>query len=170
VIIDEFQEFYKINESIYSSIQKLWNLYKNESRVYFIACGLVYSLMKKIYEDKKEPLFGRADFKIDLKPLKVLVLKEILEEHNAYSPQNLLDFYVLTGGVAKYIELFVLYESFDEQSMIDEIVQANSLFLDEGKNRLIEEFGKETLSVEQADRVIAIELLISRGLIYLRFG
>ncbi len=143
VIIDEFQEFYKINESIYSSVQKLWDLYKNESRVHFIACGSVYSLMKKIYEDKKEPLFGRADFKIDLKPLRVSVLKEILEDHHAYTPQNLLDFYVLTGGVAKYIELFVLYDSLDEQSMIDEIVRANSLFLDEGKNRLIEEFGKE---------------------------
>jgi len=143
LIVDEFQEFYKINESIYSSIQKLWDLYKNRSRVHFIACGSVYSLMKKIYEDKKEPLFGRADFKIDLKPLKVSVLKEILQDHNAYSPTNLLDFYVLTGGIAKYIELFVLYESLDEQSMIAEIVSQNSLFLDEGKNRLIEEFGKE---------------------------
>ena len=143
VIIDEFQEFYKINESIYSSIQKLWDLYKNESKVHFIACGSVYSLMKKIYEDNKEPLFGRADFKIDLKPLKVSVLKEILHDHNAYTAKNLLNFYLLTGGVAKYIELFVLYESLDEKSMINEIVSANSLFLDEGKNRLIEEFGKE---------------------------
>jgi len=143
VIVDEFQEFYKINESIYSSIQKLWDLYKNKSKVHFIACGSVYSLMKKIYEDKKEPLFGRADFKIDLKPLKVSVLKEILSDHSAYTSQNLLDFYLLTGGIAKYIELFVLYESFDAKSMIDEIISANSLFLDEGKNRLIEEFGKE---------------------------
>jgi len=143
IIIDEFQEFYKVNDSIYSSIQKLWDLYKNESKVHFIACGSVYSLMKKIYEDNKEPLFGRADFKIDLKPLKVSVLKEILHDHDAYTAKNLLDFYVLTGGVAKYIELFVLYESLDEQSMIDEIVKQNSLFLEEGKNRLIEEFGKE---------------------------
>jgi len=143
VIIDEFQEFYKINETVYASIQKQWDLFKNESKVHFIACGSVYSLMKKIYEDKKEPLFGRADFKIDLKPLKVSVLKEILQDHDAYTPQNLLDFYVLTGGVAKYIELFVLYESFDEKSMIKEIVSVNSLFLEEGKNRLIEEFGKE---------------------------
>jgi AAA+ ATPase superfamily predicted ATPase len=143
VIIDEFQEFYKINDSIYSSVQKLWDLYKNESKIHFIACGSVYSLMKKIYEEKKEPLFGRADFKIDLKPLKVSVLKEILTDHNNYTPQNLLDFYLLTGGVAKYIELFVLYESLDEKSMIAEIVSQNSLFLDEGKNRLIEEFGKE---------------------------
>jgi hypothetical protein len=99
--------------------------------------------MKKIYEDNKEPLFGRADFKIDLQPLKVSVLKEILQDYNHYTPQNLLDFYILTGGVAKYIELFVLYESFDKNSMVDEIVKPNSLFLDEGKSRLIEEFGKE---------------------------
>jgi len=143
LIIDEFQEFYKINSSIYSSIQKLWDLHKKESKIHFIACGSVYSLMKKIYEDNKEPLFGRADFKIDLQPLKVSVLKEILQDYNHYTPENLLDFYILTGGIAKYIELFVLYESFDKDSMIDEIVKPNSLFLDEGKSRLIEEFGKE---------------------------
>ena len=143
LVIDEFQEFYKRNESIYSSIQKLWDLHKDHAHLHLIACGSVYSLMKKIYEDKKEPLFGRADFKIDLKPLKVSVLKEILHDYDAYTPMQLLDFYVLTGGIAKYIELFVLYESLDEKSMIDEIISPNSLFLDEGKNRLIEEFGKE---------------------------
>ena len=143
LVIDEFQEFYRVNSTIYSTIQKLWDLHKDESKIHLIACGSVYSLMKKIYEDKKEPLFGRIDFKIDLKPLKVSVLKEILKDHNNYSPENLLDFYVLTGGIAKYIELFVLYESFDAKSMIDEIIAPHSLFLEEGKNRLIEEFGKE---------------------------
>ena len=143
LIIDEFQDFYKINKSIYSSIQKLWDLYKKESKIHLVACGSIYSLMKKIYEDNKEPLFGRADFKIDLQPLRVPILKEILDDYDSYTPKNLFDFYILTGGVAKYIELFVLYGSFDRDSMIDEIVKPNSLFLDEGKNRLIEEFGKE---------------------------
>lgn len=143
LIIDEFQEFYRVNNSIYSSMQKLWDMHKNESHIHLIACGSVYSFMKKIYEDKKEPLFGRVDFKIDLKPLKVSVLKEILQDEGAYNAENLLDFYVLTGGVAKYIELFVLYGSLDRGSMIDAMVAAHSLFLDEGKNRLIEEFGKE---------------------------
>ena len=143
LIVDEFQEFYKINSSVYSSIQKLWDLHKNRTHIHFIACGSVYSLMKKIYENHKEPLFGRADFKIDLKPLKVSVLKTILEDYHHYTPQNLLNFYCLTGGVAKYIELFVLYDSFELETMIDTIVSPSSLFLDEGKNRLIEEFGKE---------------------------
>ena len=143
LIIDEFQEFFKINESIYSSIQKLWDLNKDNTNIHFITCGSVYTLMKKIYEDKKEPLFGRADFKIDLKPFKVSVLKEILEDNHSYSHENLLDFYLFTGGVAKYIELFNLHKSFDLNSMIDTIIEPNSIFLDEGRNRLIEEFGKE---------------------------
>jgi len=57
--------------------------------------------------------------------------------------KNLLDFYTITGGVAKYIELFVLYESFTFEKMVEEIFNPYSLFLQEGKNRLIEEFGKD---------------------------
>jgi AAA+ ATPase superfamily predicted ATPase len=143
LIIDEFQEFFNINASIYSSIQKLWDLNKLHTHIHLITCGSVYSLMNKIYENNKEPLFGRCDFKINLKPFSISVLKEILQDNKAYSPHHLLDFYVLTGGVAKYIELFALEQKFDLDSMINAIVEPNSMFLDEGKNRLIEEFGKE---------------------------
>lgn len=143
IVIDEFQEFLKINPSIYSSMQKIWDLNKNNSKIHLITCGSIYHLMKKIYEDVGEPLFGRCDFKIELKPFKPTVLKEILQDNNSYSVENMLDFYCLTGGVAKYIELFTLYGHFNLQEMIDAIVEPNSIFLSEGKNRLIEEFGKE---------------------------
>ena len=143
LIIDEFQDFYKVNESIFSAMQKLWDIHKAESKMHLITCGSIYSLMKKIYEDSKEPLFGRADFKIELKPFKVSVIKEILKDYNSYNAQNLLDVYTITGGVAKYIELFVLYESFTLEKMVNEIFTPYSLFLEEGKNRLIEEFGKD---------------------------
>ncbi len=143
LIIDEFQDFYKVNESVFSAMQKLWDMHKAESKMHLITCGSVYSLMKKIYEDSKESLFGRADFKIELKPFKVSVIKEILKDYNSYNPQNLLDVYTITGGVAKYIELFALYESFTLEKMVNEIFTPYSLFLEEGKNRLIEEFGKD---------------------------
>ncbi len=143
LIIDEFQELGKINSSIYSSIQKIWDINKIKTNIHFIACGSIYSLMKKIYEDKNEPLFGRADFKIDLKPLKIPVIKTILQDYDSYTHENLFDFYIFTGGIAKYIELFVLHESFCFEDMLNTIIEPNSLFLEEGKNRLIEEFGKE---------------------------
>jgi uncharacterized protein len=143
LIIDEFQEFIRINPSIYSSIQKLWDLNKDDSKIHLIFSGSVYSLMKKIFEDAHEPLFGRADFKIHLQPFTISTLKEILRDNNAYSNRSLLEFFILTGGVAKYIELFTLYGAYEKNAMIDEILKPHSLFLDEGRNRLIEEFGKE---------------------------
>ncbi|MFT4693845.1 MAG: AAA+ ATPase superfamily predicted ATPase [Francisella sp.] len=143
LIIDEFEEFLRINSSIYSSMQKLWDLNKNSSKIHLITCGSIYHLMKKIYEDSNEPLFGRCDLKIELKPFKPSVLKKILVDNNSYDPHNILDFYAFTGGVAKYIELFILYGSFDLNSMIDNIVEPNSIFLNEGKNRLVEEFGRD---------------------------
>lgn len=83
LIIDEFQEFLKINSSIYSSVQKLWDLNKNTAKVHLITCGSIYHLMKKIYEDMNESLFGRCDFKIELKPFKPSVLKEIFTLHDS---------------------------------------------------------------------------------------
>jgi len=124
-------------------MQMLWDLNKNSSKIHLITCGSIYHLMKKIYEDSNESLFGRCDFKIELKPFKPSVLKEILVDNDSYNSENLLDSYVFTGGVAKYIELFSLYDSFDLNSMIETIVEPNSIFLNEGKNRLIEEFGRD---------------------------
>lgn len=143
LVIDEFQEFERINASIYSVMQRIWDTNKSTTKMHLILSGSIYSLMKKIFENAHEPLFGRADFKLHLQPFHVSTLKEILHDYDAYTPNNLLDFFILTGGVAKYIELFINAKAFDRISMVNEIVSPHGLFLDEGRNRLIEEFGKE---------------------------
>jgi len=143
LVIDEFQEFERINASIYSVMQRIWDTHKASTKMHLILSGSMYSLMKKIFENAHEPLFGRADFKLHLQPFHVSTLQEILKDYDASSAKNLLDFFILTGGVAKYIELFINVKAFDRISMINEIVNPNGLFLDEGRNRLIEEFGKE---------------------------
>ena len=63
--------------------------------------------MCKIFESKKEPLFGRLDHKINLKPLKLPVLQEILIDYNNYSAENLLLLYTITGGIPRYLELLL---------------------------------------------------------------
>lgn len=143
LVIDEFQEFERLNASIYSVMQRIWDTNKASTKMHLILSGSIYSLMKKIFENAHEPLFGRADFKLHLQPFHGSTLKEILHDYGAYSSCNLLDFFILTGGVAKYIELFINAQAFDRISMINEIVNPHGLFLDEGRNRLIEEFGKE---------------------------
>ncbi len=142
--IDEFQEFFNINPSVYSDMQNIWDRYKHTSKMNLLLSGSIYSMMKKIFENTKEPLFGRANEKINLKPFNINVLKEILkDEYPDFKKEDLLAFYILTGGVAKYVEWFVQKKAFTLSKMLNELFRENSLLLDEGKNLLIEEFGKD---------------------------
>ena len=144
LIIDEFQEFYTVNPSVYSEMQNIWDSYKDRSRINLIVCGSIYSLMKNIFENSKEPLFARVTERIHLKTFYVDTLKEILaDNYPKYKPEDLLAFYVFTGGVAKYVELLISKKAFTLEKMLDEVFRENSLFIDEGRNVLIEEFGKD---------------------------
>lgn len=144
LIIDEFQEFTSVNPSIYSDMQNIWDSNKEQSKLNLILCGSVYSMMTKIFENSKEPLFGRATQRIHLKAFDVTTLQEILSDHYPnYTREDLLAFYLFTGGVAKYVELLVQAKAFTYETMLNEIISENSLFLEEGKNVLIDEFGKD---------------------------
>ena len=144
LVIDEFQEFNTINSSVYSDMQNIWDSQKGTSKINLILCGSVYSLMSRIFEHAKEPLFGRATGRIHLKAFTISTLKEILADYRPnYTNEDLLAFYMVTGGVAKYVELLIEEKAFTFESILDVILVENSLFLDEGKNVLIDEFGKE---------------------------
>lgn len=143
LVIDEFQEFYNINESVYSDMQNIWDMYRKKSKMNLIVAGSIYSLMQKIFLDKKEPLFGRADNTIKLSAFDLVTLKEIIRDNNPnYTNDDLLALYSFTGGVPKYVELFYDNITLSVDEMISFMVRENSPFTDEGKNLLIEEFGK----------------------------
>jgi uncharacterized protein len=144
LIIDEFQEFFHIAPHVYSEMQHHWDINEAESKINLIVSGSAFSMMHRIFENSKEPLFGRATQKLTVKPFETSVLKEILEDHfTAWSPEDLLALYSFTGGVAKYVQLLMDGGAFTKKAMIDLIIKEDSLFLHEGKNMLIEEFGKE---------------------------
>jgi len=144
LVIDEFQEFDNVNPAIFSDIQHLWDQYSKRSKINFIVCGSVYSLMMKIFENNKEPLFGRLTSKLYLQPFKVDVIKEILHDFNPhYKPEDLLCLYIITGGVAKYIEILMDANAFTKDLMLDMVTQMDSVFLSEGRDLLVTEFGKE---------------------------
>lgn len=143
LVIDEFQEFYNINESVYSDMQNLWDQYRKKSRMNLIVSGSIYSLMQKIFQNSKEPLFGRADNIIKLSAFSLTTLKEIIHDHRPdYSNDDLLALYAFTGGVPKYVELFCDNGALSVDEMINFMIRENSHFTDEGKNLLVEEFGK----------------------------
>jgi AAA+ ATPase superfamily predicted ATPase len=144
LFIDEFQDFKRVNASIYSEMQKIWDLYKSDAKINLIVGGSVKSLMQKIFEDKSEPLYGRQTQQIMLTRFAPSVLKEILGEYNPnYTKEDLLALYAFTGGVAKYVELLMDAGATTKRKMLNYIIQPNSVFIAEGKNLLVEEFGKD---------------------------
>ena len=144
LFIDEFQDFYRVNPSIYSDMQNIWDSYKNKAHINLIVAGSVNTLMNKIFKDKKQPLFGRHTNTMHIRPFRPSVLKEIMSEYcPSYKKSDLLALYTLTGGVAKYVELFVDRKKFTEKKMLDMFFERDSYFLPEGKNMLVDEFGKD---------------------------
>lgn len=144
LVFDEFQNFKYVNESVFSDIQNLWDANKEESQLNLVLCGSVYSMMTKIFDDSEEPLYGRATNRIHLKPFKTATLKEILAEGNPnYTPDDLLTLYMLTGGVAKYVEQLVMDKAFTHDNMIRSVFSYGSYFISEGYEMLRDEFGKE---------------------------
>jgi AAA+ ATPase superfamily predicted ATPase len=143
VIIDEFQEFHHINPSVYSELQKLWDLNRAKSRLNVIFIGSVYSLMHKIFEDSREPLFNRADRIFMIKPFSLRTLADILKDHEIRDSAMLFDYYLFTGGSPKYIDLLVENRAFTFDRILSFVVETGSPFINEGRNLLIEEFGKE---------------------------
>lgn len=143
LIVDEFQEFYNIDPSIYSEIQKLWDINKARCYLNVIFIGSVYSLMHKIFQNSKEPLFNRADRIISLGTFSVKTTNLILQDQKINDLKVLFDYYVLTGGMPKYIDLLVENKAFLFSDILDLMIANNSPFIHEGKNLLIEEFGKE---------------------------
>lgn len=144
LFIDEFQNFDRVNPSIFSDMQKIWDLGHQESKMNLIVCGSVYSMMTKIFRDKKEPLYNRQNRFMTIQAFQPSVLKEILiEYHPGYTNEDLLALYTFTGGVAKYIQLLVDDGALTLDAMIDAIVNPDSTFINEGRSILVEEFGKE---------------------------
>lgn len=144
LFIDEFQEFFKVNKSVYSDMQRIWDIYHTKAHINLIVCGSIFSMMTKIFKDKKEPLYNRQTRFMSIRPFTTHVLKEIMNEYNPnYSPEDLLALYAFTGGVAKYIQLLIDAGATSKTKMINQIIKVDSIFLGEGKAILIEEFGKD---------------------------
>ena len=144
LIIDEFQEFFNVNPSVFSDMQNIWDTYRNDTHVNLLLMGSAYSMMHKIFESYHEPLFGRADATIRLSGFGTETMKEIMRDFRPnYNNDELLAFYCITGGVPKYIELLCEDTDLSIDGMFNYVVRENSPFIDEGRNLLIEEFGKD---------------------------
>lgn len=144
LFIDEFQEFLRVNNSIYWDLQRIWDLQKDGAQMNLVVCGSVNTLMNRIFRDNKQPLFGRQTQFMKLGPFAPSVLKDILQAYRkGFTPDDLLALYTFTGGVAKYVQQLMDNDITTKNAMCRYMVEPGSYFLPEGKAMLIEEFGKD---------------------------
>lgn len=144
IAIDEFQDLEFVNKSFFSQLQNIWDSHKEKSKMNLIVCGSVYSMMTKIFQEQKEPLFGRATHFIHLKPFAPSVVKKILSDYNPkYKNEDLLCLYMLSGGVAKYIFLLMFAGATTKQKMLKNATNMASPFLIDGKDILVNEIGRD---------------------------
>ena len=156
IVFDEFQTLYKVNPSIFSEMQDLWDRYHSQSRINLIVSGSIQSLMKRIFENQGEPLYGRPSSKFFLKPFSVKVLKQILHDHSSqYKNEDLLCLYMITGGVAKYVELLMDAQCFTKEKMLNYVCRPDSYFITEGRDLMNQEFHDDSTTYFSILQLIA---------------
>lgn len=144
LVLDEFQEFDRINSAVFSQVAALWDEYHVRSKMNLVVCGSINRLMNKIFFDDGEPLYGRNTASVRLRPFKVSLLKRILARHHPkYTADDLLSLWTVTGGVARYVDMMVGARALTRRKMLDEIFAQGSSYLEEGRTILAEEFGPD---------------------------
>lgn len=133
LIIDEFQEFYAVNPSVFSEMQHLWDVHKARCKLNLICIGSIHSLMYKIFEQAKEPLFGRTDRIIRLRPFTIRDIHAVIAGHGRADAKTLFDVYLFTGGLPKYLDILTANTGLVFNEILDFMLTENSPFLHEGR-------------------------------------
>lgn len=142
VVFDEFQNFNFVEPAIFGTMQK--NIDLNETKPgLIIVSGSLIGLMKKLFKNSKEPLYGRIKKGKKLEPLTLTSCLQIGKELRL-GKEDLVKLYLLFSGYPKY---YVVVEDFNLHGKNAEDI-VNTLFLvkdapleDEVNGILSQEFG-----------------------------
>ncbi|MDR1193884.1 MAG: ATP-binding protein [Peptococcaceae bacterium] len=149
IVIDEFQYIGKSNPAFPSIFQKVWEKLKTRN-IMAILCGSLISLMEAQTLAYSSPLYGRRTGQIKLKPIP---FQHYGEFYPAKNGKELIEYYSVTGGVPKYIELFK--EEDDIYKAIERHVLSRRSFLYEEPAFLLRSEVSEIGSYFSLLRVIA---------------
>ena len=145
LVVDEFQEFDRTAPEVYSEVAGVWDELHGKAHINLVFCGSVNRLMNKVFFSYAEPLYGRNTGRLDLKPFPVSTLKEIFAAHSRrkHATSDFIDLWTITGGVARYVELFMDCGALSRTDMLKTVFGPVTTFVDEGKTVLVEEFGRD---------------------------
>jgi|AntRauTorcE11897_2_1112592.scaffolds.fasta_scaffold01361_9 AAA+ ATPase superfamily predicted ATPase len=139
LVVDEFQDIERLNPGLFSSLQNLWDQNKRKSMMHWVCCGSLYSLMTQLFKGAKQPLLNRDDHFFKIQPLAPQYLQQMLLDNQLFTPERLLQWWCLSGGIPKYLEWLL---NAGEQPF-EKLITTSSPLIEEGLHRLVEDFGSE---------------------------
>lgn len=141
VMIDEFQNLESVEPAFFGELQKLWDKRRKSTKMLLVLTGSVATAMREVVEEVNAPLYGRKNGQWMLQPFTTTTIKEILSDYRRnWRAQDLLTLYMLTGGVAKYIEELMEGGRTDSDAMLEYAMNPGSFFMTEGEVLLRTEF------------------------------
>jgi hypothetical protein len=143
IILDEFQNFARVNPDFFSKFQKYWDAYHRQSQHMFIVIGSFVGMMKRIFEESKEPLFGRATYLFNIKPFTFADSYAFLNGIKPFRLEEAMKTYFILGGVPKYLLLAAQFSEADALNVFKKLFVDTQMLMEEAKNILVLEFGSE---------------------------
>lgn len=133
LILDEFQYLGKSNAAFPSIFQKVWDTFLSKQNIMVILCGSLISMMESQTLSYSSPLYGRRTGQIKLAQIPFSYYDGFFPDMGR---RELIEYYAVTGGVPKYVELF--REEADLYEAIRKNVLSKSSFLYDEPNFLLQ--------------------------------
>ena len=127
IVIDEFQYLGKSNAAFPSIFLNILDTILKDAGVMVILCGSLVSMMETQTLNYTSPLYGRRTAQIRLEQIPFQYYDQFYPDK---SYKELVEYYSVTGGVPKYIELFQEYDDI-YQAIQKNILNRSSFLYDE---------------------------------------
>jgi AAA+ ATPase superfamily predicted ATPase len=136
-VIDEFGYLLEASPYISSVLQKFWDEYFSNSKIFIILCGSTIGMMESLLS-QRNPLYGRRTGQWKLEALDFKALREFLKEK---SFEDVLKCWFITDGILFYAKEFKEFESF-EKFLLNTFFNKGHIFYEEGRILISEELGE----------------------------
>ncbi|MDT8308639.1 MAG: ATP-binding protein [Bacteroidales bacterium] len=147
VAFDEFQNFLYVDRSVFGTLQKYIDLNEGKKGILFIFSGSTTGLIKELFLDLKQPLYGRIKRHMHLKPLSLENSIDMCGECGITELSDIIKLYAVAGGYPRY---YVAVEDENvRDASFDNILDRfffvdDAIFEDEVMSILSLEFGKRS--------------------------
>jgi len=147
VAFDEFQNFLSVDKSVFGTLQKYIDLNEEKKGILLFFSGSTSGLIKKLFLDLKQPLYGRIKRKMHLKPMSFENIIDMCAELDITELSDIIKLYAVAGGYPRY------YVAVEDENLSDvsfeKIIDRfffveNAIFEDEVMSILSLEFGKRS--------------------------